>query len=49
MARGGMQELDLHQGLESTLLILKHRWKTGIEIIREYDHRLLEFGAVPAS
>ncbi len=31
------QEMDLHQGLDNTLLILKHRWKTRISVKREYD------------
>lgn len=31
------QEVDIHHGIESTLLILKHRWKNGIQIVRDYD------------
>ncbi len=31
------QEMDVHQGLDNTLLILKHRWKTRISVKREYD------------
>ena len=31
------QEVDIHNGIESTLLILKHRWKHGIQIVRDYD------------
>jgi signal transduction histidine kinase len=34
------QEVDIHNGLESTLLILKHRWKYGVEIVREYDRSI---------
>jgi len=34
------QEVDVHAGIESTLLILKHRWKNGIEIARDYDRSL---------
>ena len=40
MDRMPEQETDVHSGLESTLLILKHRWKHGIEIVREYDRSL---------
>jgi len=34
------QEVDVHQGLENTLLILRHRLKQGISITREYDRDL---------
>jgi signal transduction histidine kinase len=37
MDRDGQQEVDLHQGLDNTLLILHHELKTGIEVIRQYD------------
>jgi signal transduction histidine kinase len=40
MDRAAMQEVDLHQGLESTLTILGHRLKTGITVVREYDKTL---------
>lgn len=40
MDRDGQQEVDLHQGLDNTLLILHHQLKTGIEVIREYDPTL---------
>jgi len=40
MDRDGQQEVDLHQGLDNTLLILHHELKTGIEVIREYDPNL---------
>lgn len=30
------KEIDLHEGLESTLLILSHRLKYGIEIVKDY-------------
>ena len=36
MDRAAMQEVDLHQGLESTLAILGHRLKGGIKVVREY-------------
>ena len=34
------QEVDIHSGIESTLLMLKHRWKHGVEIQRDYDRTL---------
>jgi signal transduction histidine kinase len=34
------QEVDIHNGLESTLLILKHRWKNGVQIVRKYDRSI---------
>jgi signal transduction histidine kinase len=40
MDRAAMQEVDLHQGLESTLTILGHRLKTGVTVVREYDKSL---------
>lgn len=34
--QGAVQEVDVHQGLENTLVILRHKMKDGINIIREY-------------
>ncbi|HKX28699.1 MAG TPA: ATP-binding protein [Blastocatellia bacterium] len=34
--RSGMQEVDVHQGLENTLVILGHQLKRGVTVIREY-------------
>jgi signal transduction histidine kinase len=31
-----VQEIDLHEGLENTLVILRHKLKQGIEVVREY-------------
>ena len=36
------QKVDIHQGLENTLIMLRHRLKNGIEIVREYDRSLPE-------
>jgi signal transduction histidine kinase len=36
MDRAAMQEVDVHQGLESTLAILGHRLKTGVKVVRDY-------------
>jgi signal transduction histidine kinase len=36
------QKLDIHQGLENTLIMLRHKLKNGIEIVRNYDRSLPE-------
>jgi signal transduction histidine kinase len=44
MDRGGLVEVDLHEGLETTLTILGHKLKhTTIEIVRDYDPALPRF------
>jgi signal transduction histidine kinase len=41
MDRGDLVEVDLHEGLETTLAVLGHRLKhTDIEIVRRYDKEL---------
>jgi signal transduction histidine kinase len=41
MDRGGVVEVDLHEGLESTLVILGHKLKhTTIAVVRDYDRSL---------
>jgi signal transduction histidine kinase len=41
MDRGELLELDIHEGIETTLSILGHRLKhTSIEVVREYDRDL---------
>jgi signal transduction histidine kinase len=41
MDRGGAVEVDLHEGLETTLTILGHKLKhTTIEVVRDYDRGL---------
>jgi signal transduction histidine kinase len=38
MDRGELLELDIHEGIETTLSVLGHRLKhTSIEVVREYD------------
>ncbi len=34
------QEIDLHQGIESTLIMLKSRLKKGVQVIREFDRSI---------
>ncbi len=38
--QGPFQELDIHDGLESTLVIFSHQLKKGVEVIRDYDRAL---------
>jgi signal transduction histidine kinase len=33
-------EIDIHDGLENTLIMLHYRLKHGIEVVREYDRKL---------
>jgi signal transduction histidine kinase len=34
------QELDVHEGLENTLIMLHYRLKHGIDVVREYDRSI---------
>ncbi len=34
------QEVDIHTGLENTLIMLRHRLKHGVEVVRDYDRTL---------
>jgi signal transduction histidine kinase len=40
MDQGPDQEVDIHQGLESTLLMLRHRLKQGITVKLDFDRTL---------
>jgi signal transduction histidine kinase len=41
MDRGGLLEIDLHEGLETTLVVLGHKLKQkAIEVLRDYDRGL---------
>jgi signal transduction histidine kinase len=35
-----MQEVDLHDGIEDTLTIMRHKLKQGIEVVRDFDRTL---------
>ena len=35
-----MQEVDIHRGLDDTILILSHKLKSGPSVLREYDQEL---------
>ena len=46
MDQAPIQEIDLHEGLESTLTILSHKLKAGsITVTREYDRTLPRISA----
>jgi signal transduction histidine kinase len=45
MDRTDLQEVDVHQGLENTLIILGHKLKRGITVIREYADDLPRISA----
>ena len=45
MDRAPLQDVDVHQGLESTLTILSHKLKRGTTVIREYDSNLPQITA----
>jgi signal transduction histidine kinase len=34
------QEVDIHDGIDTTLIMLKHRLKNGVEVVREYDRTI---------
>jgi signal transduction histidine kinase len=40
MDQASMQEIDVHHGLENTLIILHHRLKGGVQVIRDYAQNL---------
>jgi len=45
MDRAAVQEVDVHQGLENTLVILGHKLKRGVTVIREYAENLPRISA----
>ena len=40
MDRATEQEVDIHEGIEKTLVILGHKLKSGVEVVRDYDSGL---------
>jgi signal transduction histidine kinase len=34
------QEVDIHDGIDTTLIMLKHRLKGGVDVVREYDRSI---------
>ncbi|MBD2776267.1 ATP-binding protein [Iningainema tapete] len=45
MDQAPLQEIDIHEGIENTLLILHHRLKKGVIVKREYDQTLPRINA----
>ncbi len=43
--RAPLQKVDVHEGLENTLIILRNKWKQGISIQRNYQRDLPEIEA----
>jgi signal transduction histidine kinase len=39
---GPFERTDIHEGIDNTLLILKHKWKKGVNVVRDYDLDLPE-------
>jgi signal transduction histidine kinase len=40
LEQGPFDRVDIHEGIDKTLLILKHKWKTGVNLVRDYDRDL---------
>jgi signal transduction histidine kinase len=40
MDQAPKQEIDIHPGIENTLIMLRHRLKEGVTVVREYDRQL---------
>jgi signal transduction histidine kinase len=40
MDRAAVREVDIHEGIEKTLVILGHKIKGGVEVVRDYDGAL---------
>ncbi|HEY7023238.1 MAG TPA: HAMP domain-containing sensor histidine kinase [Ktedonobacterales bacterium] len=38
--RSPEQEIDIHDGIEKTLVILGHKLRRGVEVVRDYDEHL---------
>jgi signal transduction histidine kinase len=47
MDRGSLQRIDITDGLESTLVMLGHKLRVGVEVIRDYDSAAPEIDAYP--
>jgi len=40
MDKGPFQTIDVHEGLENTLVLLGHKLKRGVQVVRDYDRSL---------
>jgi signal transduction histidine kinase len=45
--RGPFETVDVHDGIETTLVILNHKLKKGVEVVRDYDRTLPKICAQP--
>jgi signal transduction histidine kinase len=45
MDRSPLQDLDVHDGLQSTLTMLAHKLGAGVEVVRDYDQSLPKLSA----
>ena len=46
MDQAAQQEVDIHEGLESTLRILRHKLGDNVEIVRDFDPQIPEFSVL---
>src|SRR5207245_3930352 len=46
--RAGQQWVDLHEGIDSTLVMLSHKIGDGVHVVKEYDRALPRIPASPA-
>jgi signal transduction histidine kinase len=46
--QGSIQTVDLRSSIDNTLILLKHRLKTGVKVVKEYDSDLPEIEAFGA-
>ena len=47
MDRASMQRVDVTDGLESTLVMLGHKLRGGVEVVRDYDAEVPQIEAYP--
>jgi signal transduction histidine kinase len=45
--KGEFEEIDVHEGLTSTLIMFAHKFKKGIKLVKDYDHSLPKISAQP--
>jgi signal transduction histidine kinase len=48
MDRAAHQWIDVHNGLDSTLVMLNHKIGTGVKVVKDYDRTLPQVPAHPA-
>src|SRR5262249_5909912 len=48
MDQAPLQEIDLHDGIESTLVMLRYKLKHGIDVVLDFDHNLPKVCAYPS-